>query len=549
MKFASNGRSAFLPLKTAVSRFTTILLLLPFVIALSADAALAQTGLVGVFGGGPFYNNAANHISEIKNSGFTEAIVWSVEVRSNGDLNLNGDFPLTSNGSYIGNQKHPDFPGNLASLKQGTVRRITFSIGSSNVGDWQDIQSLVISQGTGSNSVLFRDFQALKNAVPAVDAIDFDDENNFDATSTIQFAVMLGNLGYHVMPDAFDNSGYWKSLVSQINSQRPGTVDGVHLQAYAGGAGNNPCSGWNFGAVPVYAGLWDQNDTPSQVHSIMSSWHSQCGITGGFMWLYDDFVGNGLAAQYANAIHSAVGGPPLAPMLSKPIAGNDQVSLSWTAAAGASTYNVKRTTTSGINYTLVKSGLTATSFTDTTVSNGTTYFYVVSAQNAAGESPNSNEVSATPTNVPPPPPVIAINAGGPAVSPFAADKDFVGGTTINHANTINLTGVTNPAPMQVYQTARVGNFTYTIPGFTAGSSHTVRLHFAETYWTAAGKRKFNVSINGTQVLTNFDIFAAAGAMNKATIEQFTVNANTAGQYVIQFTAVLDKSLVSGIEVQ
>jgi hypothetical protein len=34
----------------------------------------------------------------------------------------------------------------------------------------------------------------------------------------------------------------------------------------------------------------------------MSGWHSQCGITGGFMWLYDDFVGNGLATQYASAI-------------------------------------------------------------------------------------------------------------------------------------------------------------------------------------------------------------------------------------------------------
>ncbi len=95
----------------------------------------------------------------------------------------------------------------------------------------------------------------------------------------------------------------------------------------------------------------------------------------------------------------------------------------------------------------------------------------------------------------------------------------------------------------------MGNFTYTIPGFTAGSSHTVRLHFAETYWTASGKRKFNVSINGTQVLTSFDIFATAGAMNKAVIQQFTGNANAAGQYVIQFTSVIDKSLVSGIEVQ
>jgi hypothetical protein len=103
-----------------------------------------------------------------------------------------------------------------------------------------------------------------------------------------------------------------------------------------------------------------------------------------------------------------------------------------------------------------------------------------------------------------PPPTIAINAGGPAVGAFMADADFAGGNTINHANTINLTGVTNPAPAEVYQTARIGNFSYTIAGFTPGSSHTVRLHFAETFWTAAGKRRFNVSINGAQVLTDFE---------------------------------------------
>jgi hypothetical protein len=117
---------------------------------------------------------------------------------------------------------------------------------------------------------------------------------------------MLGQLGYHVMPDAFDDSSYWTNVVSQINTQLPGTADGVHLQAYAGGSGNNPCVGWNFGTVPVFPGLWDQVDTPAQVQSIMTGWHSECGILGGFMWLYDDFVGTGEAAQYASAINNAV---------------------------------------------------------------------------------------------------------------------------------------------------------------------------------------------------------------------------------------------------
>ena len=266
----------------------------------------AQTGFTGIFGGGPLYINAANNIAELQNSGYTEVIVWSVEVKTNGDLNLNGEFPLTSNGAYIGDQTHPDFAANMASLKKGTVRRITFSIGSSNFGDWQDIKALVNSQGTGMDSILYKDFAALKAAIPSLDAIDFDDENSFDAPTTIAFGVMLGNLGYKVNPDAFNNSSYWQNVVAQINSQLPGTVDGVHLQAYAGGSGNKPCVGWDFGDVPVWPGLWDLVDTPAQVQSIMSGWNSQCDITGGFMWLYDDFVGNGLASQYAAAINNAI---------------------------------------------------------------------------------------------------------------------------------------------------------------------------------------------------------------------------------------------------
>ena len=281
-----------------------ILALLAFSTAVPASA---QTGYTGIFGGGPLYKNAASNITEIENSGFTEAIVWSVEVNSVGDLNFNGEFPLTSGGVYVGNSTHSDFASNMALLKQGTVKRITFSIGSSNVGDWQDITALVKAQGTGTSSILYKDFAALKAAIPSLDAIDFDDENSFDSPTTIQFGVMLGQLGYHVLPDAFDDASYWTNVVAQINTQLPGTVDGVHLQAYAGGSGNNPCQGWNFGSVPVFPGLWDQDDTPAQVQTIMSGWHTQCGIVGGFMWLYDDFVGNGLAAQYASAINNAVG--------------------------------------------------------------------------------------------------------------------------------------------------------------------------------------------------------------------------------------------------
>jgi len=143
---------------------------------------------------------------------------------------------------------------------------------------------------------------------------------------------------------------------------------------------------------------------------------------------------------------------------------------------------------------------------------------------------------------------VDISAGGPASAPFAADEDYSGGATAATTNAISTTGITNPAPQSVYQHNRYGNFTYTIPGFTAGSSYNVRLDFAEEYWTAAGDRTFNVLINGTQVLTNFDIFATAGGEFKAVAESFTATAGSSGTITIQFVTVKDNAQVNGIEI-
>jgi fibronectin type 3 domain-containing protein len=79
------------------------------------------------------------------------------------------------------------------------------------------------------------------------------------------------------------------------------------------------------------------------------------------------------------------------------IAGDTQVTLSWTASAGATSYNLKRGSVSGGPYTTIASP-TATSDTDTGLTNGTEYFYVVSAVNSAGQSANSASVNAAPAH-------------------------------------------------------------------------------------------------------------------------------------------------------
>jgi hypothetical protein len=117
-------------------------------------------------------------------------------------------------------------------------------------------------------------------------------------------------------------------------------------------------------------------------------------------------------------------------------------------------------------------------------------------------------------------------------------------------NTINLTQPgANAAPMAVYQHGRSGIFTYTIPNLTAGTQYTVLLHFAETYFSAKGDRVFNVAINGTTVLSNFDIYGTVGK-DAALVEQFTATANSSGQIVIAFTnGTADQPLLMGLEVR
>jgi hypothetical protein len=143
---------------------------------------------------------------------------------------------------------------------------------------------------------------------------------------------------------------------------------------------------------------------------------------------------------------------------------------------------------------------------------------------------------------------IQINSGGPGSQTFVADTDFSGGTKYATTAPINIASIVNPAPQAVYQSERYGNFTYVIPNLTFGDTYTIRLHFAEIYWNSAGQRLFNVAINGTTVLSNFDIFAAAGGKNIAIVKTFAATPGDAGHIVITYSTLKDNAKSSGVEI-
>lgn len=245
---------------------------------------------------------------------------------------------------------------------------------------------------------------------------------------------------------------------------------------------------------------------------------------------------------------------PTAPSaLTATTASTTQINMTWTPTSSpcpGATYTIFRSTSAGFtpsSSNQIASAVAAAAYADAGLTPSTTYYYLVEAVDSSGSSAPSNLATAATQSIVVSQ-LIAIDAGGPAVGSFLADQDYVAGNTISHANTINISKVTNPAPTAVYQTGRDGNFTYSIAGFQATSTYLLRLHFCETYWNAPGMRVFNVSINGTQVLTNFDIFAVAGGQNIANIQQFTKPPNSSGQFVIQFTTLVNNALVNGIEI-
>jgi hypothetical protein len=229
----------------------------------------------------------------------------------------------------------------------------------------------------------------------------------------------------------------------------------------------------------------------------------------------------------------------------------NEVDLSWTNnATNATGIKVFRQKDANSFILIANLPATATSLKDTglvtALTPGTHYTYNVQAINAAG--PSAVASVATITALAPANLVLAIDAGGSAAGSFAADADFSGGTANSVTHAIDTSLVNDPAPQSVYQTWRYGNFTYTLPGLTAGATYAVRLDFSENIATAAGQRVFNVAINGTQVLSKFDIFAAAGGQFKALEKQFTAKADASGKITIRFTGVVGPARVGGIEV-
>jgi hypothetical protein len=314
--------------------------------------------------------------------------------------------------------------------------------------------------------------------------------------------------------------------------------------------------------------------TPGSTNQIASGLTSasfaDSGLTASTTYYYKVEAADGYGSSAASAQGSGTtlagtscSAVPSAPTgLIAAATSSSAIGLNWTAVTPPanctiSGYTVYGGTTANPT-TVIATGVTSTSYTNSGLTASTTYYYLVKAVDSYGTSAASNQASATTQPGGSGGDFIAIDCAGSGASnagggdaTFIADVDFSGGGTTSTTKSINVTAAgANAAPMAVYQNGRTGTETYTIPGMVANSSHTVLLHFSENYYSASKKREFNVAINGTAVLTNFDIYATAGAQYTAVVKTFTATANSSGKIVIAFTkGADDQALIDGIEIR
>jgi subtilase family serine protease len=262
---------------------------------------------------------------------------------------------------------------------------------------WASFLSLV-NQGLGSSGPLgFANpwlYQTAQNS--ANYANDFHD-------------IATGNNGYYPAMTGFDDAvglgsfnglNLYNALTSTTAATPPSAPTGL-----AASAGNARVSlSWNSsaGAVSYNVLRSTQNGGPytSLASSVLMT-YTDTAVTNGTTYYYVVTAVNSAGPSgYSNqASAKPVLPPPGAPTGLKATAGNAQVALSWNAVSTATSYNVLRSTSSTGTFTAITNPVSNTNYTDTTAVNGTTYYYVVSANNSGGTGPNSAQVSATPAMI------------------------------------------------------------------------------------------------------------------------------------------------------
>ncbi|KAI1342166.1 coagulation factor 5/8 type domain-containing protein [Xylariaceae sp. FL0016] len=252
-----------------------------------------------------------SNTTALKTSGFNTLVIFRIGVLESGDLvyystgDAGGavDAPVVTNGSYVGGS---DLTNKIRDFKSGAtaVDQVEVSLVSQDT-TFENIRDLIAADGTGADTVLYRNFEVLKNAW-SLDGFDNDDEGVYDESSTVAFASMLAAMGYKYTIAPYTNDDFWATVGAQVDFDR------VYLQCYDGGAGNDPGTWQETLGMKVVPLVWVINDakpsqgnTAAQAETKFADWYAQDQVAGGGYWNdYDIEKMNSSYAAYGSALAS-----------------------------------------------------------------------------------------------------------------------------------------------------------------------------------------------------------------------------------------------------
>jgi fibronectin type 3 domain-containing protein len=348
---------------------------------------------------------------------------------------------------------------------------------------------------------------------PAIDsddsAVDGELAQDIDGTARVDDpAVPNAGTG----PRTYDDRGAYEFNAGSVTAPAAptatvtGTLGGVELSWTMPSTGGSPITGYNVYRSTTAGG---EGATPIAQVGVVNG-YADDNLTSGTTYYYQvsaiNNVGEGARSSEVNAVPTAPT-KPAAPVVSA-TAGTSSIQLTWTAPDDGGSpitgYNVYRSTSPGNEGSspYVQLGV-ATSFTDTGLASGTTYYYEVSAANAAGEGALSAEVSATPVSVlPPSAPVVTASAGTSSVQ-LSWTTPASGGSPITGYNVYRSTAPGGEGGTPFVQ---LGVTTaYTDSGVTSGTTY----YYQVGATNAVGESALSSEVNATPVLLT-NLVANAG---------------------------------------
>ncbi len=292
--------------------------------------------------------------------------------------------------------------------------------------------------------------------------------------------------------------------------------------------------GWPISSYNIYEGTSPGGETLLQSTGTTATTFTSTGLTNGTTYYFRitavTLAGEGPFSNEVSATPATVAG---APTTLTATASDAEVDLSWTSPANnggdpVTGYNIYQGTSSAADTILTSTSTTATTFTSTGLTNGTTYYFRITAVTLAGEGPFSNEVSATPATVAGAPTTLTATASDAEVDLSWTSPANNGGDPVTGYNIYQ--GTSSGAETILTSTSTTAT-TFTSTGLTNGTTY----YFKITAVTLAGEGPFSNEVSATPAtLPGASSGLSATAGNARGVLDWTAPANNGGSAITSY---------------